>query len=89
VQKGDPIVWPIAAVVAGIGLCALIYAPRWYQKRQMKAGILREDGTYVHDPDGHPTDEFHTIPTATALADGESPSRPADEPLRPADEPVR
>jgi uncharacterized protein len=36
VQKGDPVVWPIAAVVAGIGLAALIYAPRWYEKRRRR-----------------------------------------------------
>ena len=34
VQKGDPLVWPIAAVVAGIGLMLLIWAPRWYAKRR-------------------------------------------------------
>lgn len=65
VQKGDPVVWPIAAVLAGVGLLALIYAPRWYQRRQMRAGVRREDGTYVHDPEGHPTDasgELETVP---------------------------
>jgi uncharacterized protein len=36
VQKGDPLVWPIAAVVAGIGLMLLIYAPRWYAKRRAR-----------------------------------------------------
>jgi uncharacterized protein len=36
VQKGDPVVWPIAAAVAGIGLALLIYAPRWYQKRRTR-----------------------------------------------------
>ena len=36
VQQGDPLVWPIAAVVAGIGLMALIYAPRWYAKRRAR-----------------------------------------------------
>ena len=34
VQKGDPVVWPIAAVVAGIGLMLLIWAPRWYARRR-------------------------------------------------------
>jgi uncharacterized protein len=34
VQKGDPVVWPIAALVAGIGLMLLIWAPRWYAKRR-------------------------------------------------------
>ncbi len=36
VQKGDPLVWPIAAVVAGIGLMLLIWAPRWYAKRRAR-----------------------------------------------------
>jgi uncharacterized protein len=36
VQKGDPVVWPIAAAVAGIGLALLIYAPRWYEKRRQR-----------------------------------------------------
>jgi uncharacterized protein len=36
VQKGDPLVWPIAAAVAGIGLALLIYAPRWYAKRRRR-----------------------------------------------------
>jgi uncharacterized membrane protein YfcA len=34
VQKGDPVVWPIAALVAGIGLMLLIMAPRWYARRR-------------------------------------------------------
>jgi hypothetical protein len=34
VQKGDPLVWPIAALVAGIGLLLLIWAPRWYARRR-------------------------------------------------------
>jgi uncharacterized membrane protein YfcA len=34
VQKGDPVVWPIAALVAGIGLVLLIMAPRWYARRR-------------------------------------------------------
>jgi uncharacterized membrane protein YfcA len=37
VQKGDPVVWPIAAALAGIGLALLIYAPRWYAKRARRA----------------------------------------------------
>jgi uncharacterized protein len=37
VQKGDPVVWPIAAVVAGIGLALLMWAPRWYAKRRAVA----------------------------------------------------
>jgi len=30
VQKGDPLVWPIAAAVAGIGFTLILMAPRWY-----------------------------------------------------------
>ena len=36
VQKGNPVVWPIAAVVAGIGLVLLIYAPRWYERKRRR-----------------------------------------------------
>ena len=31
VQKGDPLVWPIAALVAGLGFVLILMAPRWYQ----------------------------------------------------------
>jgi hypothetical protein len=34
VQKGDPLVWPIAAAVAGIGLGLLIWFPRWWNERR-------------------------------------------------------
>lgn len=30
VQKGDPLVWPIAAVVAGVGFILILMAPRFY-----------------------------------------------------------
>jgi uncharacterized protein len=36
VQKGDPVVWPIAAVVAGVGLGLLIWFPRWWNERREK-----------------------------------------------------
>jgi len=36
VQKGDPLVWPIAAFVAGVGLLALIWFPRWWNARRAK-----------------------------------------------------
>jgi uncharacterized membrane protein YfcA len=36
VQKGDPVVWPIAAVVAGIGLGLLIWFPRWWNERRLR-----------------------------------------------------
>ncbi len=35
VQKGDPLVWPIAAAVAGIGLGLLIWFPRWWNQRRV------------------------------------------------------
>jgi uncharacterized protein len=45
VQKGDPLVWPIAAAVAGIGLGLLIWFPRWWSARradrEAKQGIDR------------------------------------------------
>jgi hypothetical protein len=45
VQKGDPVVWPIAAAVAGIGLGLLIWFPRWWAarraEREAKQGIDR------------------------------------------------
>jgi len=36
VQKGDPVVWPIAAIVAGIGLGLLIWFPRWWNERRVR-----------------------------------------------------
>jgi uncharacterized protein len=36
VQKGDPLVWPIAAAVAGIGLTLLIWFPRWWNRRRVQ-----------------------------------------------------
>ena len=35
VQKGDPLVWPIAAGVAGVGLLLLIWFPRWWNERRV------------------------------------------------------
>ncbi len=44
VQKGDPVVWPIAALVAGLGFGLILMAPRWY-------GHFRPgDGTPPEDP---------------------------------------
>lgn len=36
IQKGDPVVWPIAAAVAGIGFALILMAPRWYDKFRPK-----------------------------------------------------
>lgn len=42
VQKGDPVVWPIAAAVAGIGLGLLIWFPRWWNERRQKREAEQE-----------------------------------------------
>ncbi|MBW8059514.1 MAG: sulfite exporter TauE/SafE family protein [Solirubrobacterales bacterium] len=34
VQRGDPVLWPIAAAVAGVGLALLIWFPRRYRSRR-------------------------------------------------------
>jgi len=34
VREGDPVVWPIAAAVAGLGLGLLIWFPRWWNTRR-------------------------------------------------------
>jgi uncharacterized membrane protein YfcA len=36
IQKGDPTVWPIAALVAGLGLALIIAAPRWFNRRRAR-----------------------------------------------------
>ena len=36
IQKGDPVVWPIAALVAAIGLGAILAAPHMLQRRREK-----------------------------------------------------
>ncbi len=47
VQKGDPMVWPIAAAVAGVGLALLIWFPRWWNgrraQREEEARLKGED----------------------------------------------
>jgi len=41
IQKGDPNVWPIAALIAGIGLGAVLAAPRiLHRRRQREAAEL-------------------------------------------------
>lgn len=42
VQKGDPVVWPIAAVVAGIGLGLLIWFPRWWNRRREQRELAEQ-----------------------------------------------
>ncbi|HEY7456327.1 MAG TPA: sulfite exporter TauE/SafE family protein [Solirubrobacterales bacterium] len=34
IQKGDPVVWPIAAAVAAVGLGAILAAPHWMKRRR-------------------------------------------------------
>ncbi len=44
IQKGDPNVWPIAALIAGIGLGAVLAAPRiLHKRRQREAAQLALD----------------------------------------------
>jgi uncharacterized protein len=46
IQKGDPAVWPIAALVAGIGLGAILAAPRiLHRRRQREAAELALEST--------------------------------------------
>jgi len=44
VQKGDPLVWPIAAAVAGIGLGLLIWFPHWWGKRRAEREAEEGEG---------------------------------------------
>jgi uncharacterized membrane protein YfcA len=44
VQKGDPLVWPIAAAVAGIGLALLIWFPRWWSARRLEREAAEGEG---------------------------------------------
>jgi hypothetical protein len=48
IQKGDPTVWPIAALVAGIGLALIIWFPRHYQ-RQRDQRLAAEREQHPHD----------------------------------------
>ena len=59
VQKGDPLLWPIAAGVAGIGLGLLIWFPRWWSARRVEREAReRGDGDGPpHDPSGELTPE--------------------------------
>jgi len=46
IQKGDPNVWPIAALIAGIGLGAVLAAPRiLHRRRQREAAELALEST--------------------------------------------
>lgn len=64
VQKGDPLVWPIAAAVAGIGFTLILMAPRWYGHYRPSTGpdaldpqtaLLESEPLESHpDEDGRP-----------------------------------
>ncbi len=45
IQKGDPLVWPIAAAVAGIGFALILMAPRWYGRFRPKPPDPEPDTT--------------------------------------------
>jgi len=51
VQKGDPLVWPIAALVAGLGFVLILMAPRWYQRFRPPEAIAAELEAAAEDPD--------------------------------------
>jgi uncharacterized protein len=38
IQKGDPMVWPIAAAVAALGLGLILAAPHWLNRRRARNG---------------------------------------------------
>jgi uncharacterized protein len=66
VQKGDPLVWPIAALVAGVGLMLLIWAPRWYARkraRDAEADAARE--LPAEDARGRPHDRSRDLTPET------------------------
>lgn len=44
VQKGDPVVWPIAAAFAGVGLALLIWFPRWWGSRRAEREAEETEG---------------------------------------------
>lgn len=52
-ERGDPRLWPIAALVAGIGLIALIQAPKWMIKRRER-DLAKEQATEQSGDDDLP-----------------------------------
>jgi uncharacterized membrane protein YfcA len=51
IQKGDPTVWPIAAVVAAIGLGAILAAPHWLHRRRQREARQALDHSGELTPD--------------------------------------
>jgi uncharacterized membrane protein YfcA len=51
IQKGDPTVWPIAALVAALGLGAILAAPRWLHRRREQEAEQAIDRAAALAPD--------------------------------------
>lgn len=51
VREGDPMVWPIAAAVAAVGLALLTWGPRWYRSRRAEREATGPEGV-AHDRSG-------------------------------------
>jgi uncharacterized protein len=51
IQKGDPIVWPIAAAVAAVGLGLVLYAPHWLHRRRQREARRALDRSRELAPD--------------------------------------
>lgn len=56
-ERGDPRLWPIAALVAGVGLIALIQAPKWMAKRRRAERDVESGAETLPEPTAlSPTD---------------------------------
>lgn len=84
VQKGDPVVWPIAAAVAGIGFTMILLAPRWYERFRPRHLVERDAAALAAAraaDRGDPPDRGDTAPTdpgpgtADPGAEAETPPR--------------
>ena len=51
IQKGDPVVWPIAAAIAGLGLGLILAAPRWLHRRRLREAAQGADRSAELAPD--------------------------------------
>jgi uncharacterized protein len=51
IQKGDPLVWPIAAAVAAVGLGLILAAPHWLNRRRERQARKGADGSGDLTPD--------------------------------------
>jgi uncharacterized membrane protein YfcA len=75
IQKGDPLVWPIAALVAGVGFILILMAPRFY-------GHYRPD---VKPTEPESTPGMAGVPAAAVKDGSEEPPSSPDEKGRPDD----